>query len=268
MLESSKGGNDTLQGGNNDGGILVEGLAGDAAIMLGSSKGGNDTLRGGINSDGTLVNVLVGDAVNMLDHSKGGNDTLWGSNNDGTGIVINHLYGDARNMSEAVEAGNDRLISGSNATDHMYGDAKNLISNDTDISDFIASVIDTFGVNQINAFLQSGGSEFEFDSLNDIVNDLRNIFDSNENSILTSPIAGGADIFAFNDRFGNDFIHDFRQSDRDRIEFSVTGVGSFDDLEINDDGSDTIITVEGHGTVTLVGFTGVNLVAENFIFSS
>ena len=150
----------------------------------------------------------------------------------------------------------------------MYGDAKNLISNDTDISDFIASVVDTFGVNQINDFLQSGGSEFEFDSLNDIVNNLRNIFDSNDDSILTSPTAGGADIFIFNDHFGNDFIYDFRQSDKDKIELSVTGVDSFDDLDINDDGSDTTITVEGHGTVTLVGFTGVNLAAENFTFSS
>ena len=38
MHGSSTGGNDTLQGGNNSGKILINGLFGDAALMLESLK--------------------------------------------------------------------------------------------------------------------------------------------------------------------------------------------------------------------------------------
>lgn len=294
MLDASNGGNDMLQGGHNLNGVLVNGLAGDTAVMLDSSNGGNDTLMGGNNSDGVLTNFLVGDALAMLNNAKGGNDTLQGGDNNGVGNTTNHLYGDARYISESVHAGNDRLISGSNATDHMYGDAKNLIPEDSNVLNDILDIIEMFTLttnassvstdisipinalenNSVYDFHQQQGNKIDFDafSMNSfknpstIKNSLNKLYSSYENLTFHNIKSGGADTFIFNDYFGNDYIHDFRQSDGDKIEFKVTGVDSFDDLMINDNGSNTIIEVQGHGIVTLVGITGVDLSGDiNFI---
>ena len=282
MLDSTKGGNDSLQGGNNSSGVLINGLTGDAVVMLNSAKGGNDSLQGGNNSDGMLTNVLVGDAIAILNDSQGGNDTLWGGGNLGTGIVTNHLYGDARYINDSAQLGDDRLISGSNATDHMYGDAKNLISEGSDIINDILDVIKMFAltpdapslnidtivsINALGSFPQVQENKIDpnafginsFDDPNTIMNSLNKIFSSDEDLIFNNVKSGGTDTFVFNDYFGNDYIHDFRQSDGDKIEFKVTGVDSFDDLMINENGSNTIIEVQGHGIVTLVGITGVDL---------
>ncbi len=72
---------------------------------------------------------------------------------------------------------------------------------------------------------------------------------------LGSSARGGDDTFAFAGVFGDDRVLDFRQGE-DRLEFSVPGVTGIDDVAIGRTGDDTLITVRGFGTVTLVGFDG------------
>ena len=125
-LDSVKGGNDTLTGGNVSGGFSTNLLYGDAKDMSGKTVGGDDILKGGDSPFGSLDNDLFGDANDLSGSAKGGNDTLIG------GISSdNLLVGDARNMSEKTVGGDDVLIAGtaiSGANDvfnFMWGDAQN-----------------------------------------------------------------------------------------------------------------------------------------------
>ena len=108
MYDSSLGGDDTLEGGNNSiGGSVFNGLAGDALEMYDYSQGGHDILYGGDlaeNVNGHVTNYLLGDAMTMYAASLGGDDEIHGGNNFGTGIVENYLYGDAIEMNSAVLA--------------------------------------------------------------------------------------------------------------------------------------------------------------------
>ena len=84
LLRNKSGKNQTLIGTDND---SINIIFGDAVFMYDRSNGGHDTLQGGDNSSGNLINDLVGDAAEMFDSSKGGNDTLQGGDNSG-GILI------------------------------------------------------------------------------------------------------------------------------------------------------------------------------------
>jgi hypothetical protein len=59
----------------------------------------------------------------------------------------------------------------------------------------------------------------------------------------------GSDTFVFLDDFGNDYIYDFSQAEGDKIEFQVTDVDSFDDLIIEMDGDDTVISFNDAATL-------------------
>ena len=77
MHDSTRGGNDTLTGGDGS----FNNLYGDARIMDGDSRGGNDTLNGGqgiCSPTGATSELVYGDAFEMHDHARGGNDTLIG----------------------------------------------------------------------------------------------------------------------------------------------------------------------------------------------
>jgi Ca2+-binding RTX toxin-like protein len=82
---------------------------------------------------------------------------------------------------------------------------------------------------------------------------------------------GGADTFVFADAFGNDYIYDFHQADSDKIEFQVADVTSFNDLNVVQDGSNTVITTSASTTdsVTLVNYddTAHPLTASDFLFA-
>jgi len=88
--------------------ISVNILIGDAGgSMFDHSKGGDDTLIGGDFTGFPYigVNILIGDAGgSMFDHSKGGDDTLIG------GVLGNAMYGDAvANMSGHAQGGQRHL---------------------------------------------------------------------------------------------------------------------------------------------------------------
>ncbi|MGG7055970.1 hypothetical protein [Nitrosomonas sp. ANs5] len=304
MFNHAKGGNDVLTGGNNINGAVINGLAGDAALMFDHSKGGNDVLVGGDNAGvGSVINILTGDALGMFNHAKGGNDELIGGNNLGAGHVVNILAGDALIMSGHAKGGNDILRGGdgngeigNTVTNYLYGDAREISvsitideildkfneltginSNDIlntamdrlpdniagiNFSEFAASIESKLNLNK-KAHVKAG---------NDILISGTNATDHMWGDFGDPSITqGGADTFVFLNNFGNDFIYDFRQSDGDQIIFAVTGVSAFDDLAIEDNGVNTTITVDvdgtAHGTVTLVGVSGVDLSGDiGFVF--
>ena len=67
---------------------------------------------------------------------------------------------------------------------------------------------------------------------------------------------------------GDDFVHDFRQSDHDRIDVSAYGFQSLADMTIIDTGADTRIEFDATNSVTLVGFADPGLLqASDFIFA-
>ncbi len=79
MYDHSRGGDDTLIGGDDRGDFSINDLIGDADSMSGNARGGDDRLIGGDSADFRFLrNILVGDADAMHDNARGGNDTLIG----------------------------------------------------------------------------------------------------------------------------------------------------------------------------------------------
>jgi Ca2+-binding RTX toxin-like protein len=88
---------------------------------------------------------------------------------------------------------------------------------------------------------------------------------------LTKMTGGtGADVFVFEAGFGNDTITDFwaGASRTDRIWLKNTGFDDFGDVLANavDTADGVVITVAGHGTITLNGVTVSQLHADDFIY--
>jgi hypothetical protein len=177
----------------------------------------------------------------MAAHAQGGNDVLIGGDNTGSGTVSNILVGDG-NMSGSAHAqgGDDVLIGGDNTG---TGTVSNRLVGDGNMSGFAQGGNDRL-ISGINATDQMWGDA----------------------QLLLDSATGGNDTFVFVDAFGQDFVNDFRQGE-DIIEFQVAGVADFDDLDIEFNGSDTVIsTTVSDDTVTLVGFGGT-LTADDFMFS-
>lgn len=77
----------------------------------------------------------------------------------------------------------------------------------------------------------------------------------------------GADVFVFDAAFGCDTITDFSTYNGDRIDLSSLNL-SFDDLNISRSGwwgRDTVIEVEGGGSITLKDFRADCLDEDDFI---
>ena len=97
MEGNTRGGNDTLTGGDGPGFIfgpffgVTNNLYGDANVMRHSVRGGDDVLAGGDRS----TNNLFGDANSMFEDSRGGDDTLIGGIGPGGPSSFMSLYGDA-----------------------------------------------------------------------------------------------------------------------------------------------------------------------------
>ncbi|WP_299085449.1 tandem-95 repeat protein [uncultured Ruegeria sp.] len=74
----------------------------------------------------------------------------------------------------------------------------------------------------------------------------------------------GSDEFVFNDSFGHDTIRGF-QDGSDLIRIDIAGI-SYSDLAIISSGSDTEVSVSGHGTITLSSVVVPNLTEDDFLF--
>src|SRR5260370_42470177 len=90
----------------------MNGLFGDASTMDGDSRGGNDTLTGGDHS----INLLYGDAHDMHDNARGGDDTVVGVDL-ATTIVSDDLYVNAFDAHDSTPAGTESPIGDPNSFD-------------------------------------------------------------------------------------------------------------------------------------------------------
>jgi len=76
----------------------------------------------------------------------------------------------------------------------------------------------------------------------------------------------GSDTFVFASGHGDDTVTDFTDGE-DMIDLSAfTGISGFSDLTVTQNGSNTVITVPGGGTITLQNFTSTDLDATDFVF--
>jgi Ca2+-binding RTX toxin-like protein len=222
---------DTIYGDTS--GDIAEGRGGDDQIFgLGGSfgRGQGDSLygdaanlRGGaVGGDdlldgGAFADLLHGDAASLVaDSARGGDDRLYGGTGGDT------LRGDALRLYGDARGGNDRL-DGGEGNDLLSGDATFLSGNS-----------------------RGGDDRLDGGAGNDVL--------WGDAQFVTESAAGGRDAFVFSGVFGDDRVMDFRRGE-DRIEFAVPDRDP-SDLRIDFGDAGAVITLEGFGSVTLVGYTG------------
>jgi hypothetical protein len=247
MSDFAEGGNDTFIGAGSSASVLYGDAGGN---MSGHARGGDDVLllpgTGGLFS----TNLAYGDALTMSGTAVGGNDTLTGGDSSGAVDIAYQFYGDAKSMSESARGGNDTLTGSNNTggsgtvSNILFGDAESMSGSAKGGNDTLFAGTAIAG-STVNNQMWGDGQ-------------------------LTERARGGADLFVFKDVGSmtvgtNNTIEDFSQCQQDKIEFSgVSGVQSFADLIIAENGTDTIIGA-GADQVTLHNFTNA-LTANDFLF--
>jgi hypothetical protein len=233
MFDDTRGGNDTLMSSEGDT------LWGDSWEMWGNARGGNDTLIGG---DALLNSYFYGDTGIMAGNSRGGNDTVLG----GSGLET-FLHGDAGIMLDSARGGNDTLTGSAGQVSYLFGDAFDMRDNARGGDDTLISGTGTdhmWGDGQV---------------LNGV---------AASPTAPTGAVVTGADTFVFAPGNGDDFVHDLRPGDQDRIDVSAWGLQSLADMTIVDTGVDTRIEFDAANSVTLVDFGDpAALQAADFIFA-
>jgi Ca2+-binding RTX toxin-like protein len=250
---SGEGGDDSLTGSGLDDTLL--GGAGNDFLSGGNGSDqllggtGNDTFVGGAGDD----SFFIGESGDVVQDGGAGFDRAVINNPAGVSIVMSTWVGvervngftgndsiDATGYATALifdgRTGNDTLIGG-NANDTFYGG---------DGNDSI------FGGAGNDALIGDAGN----DSLNGGAGD----------DFLLG--LGGADVFVFDDNWGNDIVRDFTDG-VDRLNFALhSGVNSLSDLVIAQDGANTRITLvtPGLDVLTLVNFDAADLGASDFQF--
>lgn len=220
------GDNDTVGGGT--GNDSVNGQAGNDVLWAGD---GNDTMNGAADNDW----MSGGNGNDKLDGGDGG-DTVYGD------AGVDNIDGGTGNDFLSGGSENDKLIGGA-GTDSLYGDAGNDNLRGGDDADLLV------------------GGDGKDQLFGDAGND--NIFGGTGKDTLTGGagadwLTGEADgdRFVFDVGFGDDNVYGWEDG-LDRLAFSaIPGVTTIDNLSIGTNFSgDTVITVAGQGTVTLVGIT-------------
>ncbi len=243
-------GNDTLAGGS--GNDTIVGGAGRDSI-IGSS--GSDTLNGGSGFDtligGALDDLLIGGANADRLNGDDGNDTLDGG--DGADVLF------ANNGRDLVLGGdgNDRIIGGSGFDTLDGGEGDDYIdgqNNADNISGGSGSdtILGGLGNDRISG---RGGSD--------------NINGGAGNDVLAGNF--NADVFTFDDNFGQDVIVDFDVANNfERIDLSgVTAIIDFNDLlssHLTSNTNGDAVIFDGTNTITLTDVSAASLSAGDFIF--
>ncbi|MGI1662651.1 beta strand repeat-containing protein [Palleronia sp. KMU-117] len=251
---SGENGNDSLIGSAQSD-ILLGGAGDDflsggdgADQMLGGT--GNDTFVGGAGDDA----FFVGEAGDVVQDGGAGFDKVQINNAAGVSLSIGTWLGIERvngfTGNDAIDAtgfatgllfdgrgGNDTLIGG-NGNDLFYaGDGNDSV----------------FGGAGNDALIGDAGN----DSLNGGTGD----------DFLLG--LGGADVFVFDDAWGNDVVKDFTDG-VDLLNFALhSGVSSLSDLVIQQSGANTRITLAtpGADVLTLADFDAADLSAADFQFA-
>lgn len=273
------GGNeaDHLSGGVGDdtlyGELGVDNIFGGSGADLGYGGSGNDKLFGGDGADtlygGTQEDRLYGEAGDDslfgdagFDRLQGGagEDTLWG------GAQADNLFGDADNDTLYGEGGFDRLFGGAGYDFLSAGDGSDAL--------FGGAGEDTaYGGAEDDRFFGGQGDDVLYgeaghDSLRGEAG-FDTLIGGAGNDTLTGNF--NADTFVFADGGGDDIVTDFdRPNAFERIDLSaLSAVVDFADLAANhltQSGSDAVIDDGAGTTITLLGITAGDLIADDFLF--
>ncbi|MFG5382770.1 cadherin-like domain-containing protein, partial [Yoonia sp. R2-816] len=236
-------GDDNLYGGDGDDDLW--GDFGDDTLYGGD---GDDWLSGGYGDD----NLYGGDGRDYLSagahddnlYGGDGNDDLWGDFGDDTlygGDGDDYLYGDF---------GDDTLYGGDGDDDLWGGDGRDYLRGGEG-DDWLS------GGDGDDLLYGGDGRDYLSGGYGD-----DNLSGGDGDDTLWG--GSGSDKFVFRDSFGNDTIRDF-EDDIDLIRVGTSGV-SYSDLTITTNGSNTEISVSGHGSITISNFNAANLTEDDFLF--
>ncbi|AUN33484.1 hypothetical protein C0V82_24365 (plasmid) [Niveispirillum cyanobacteriorum] len=224
--------NDVLEG--RAGGDTMEG--GDGAdIMIGGS--GADVMDGGDNASGIDIAVYSGNFADYtIDHLGGSNfqiiDNNTSNGDDGTDDIaaFEALQFADQFVRIAIETVD---IQGGGGGKYIYGTVLGETITGTSTGD---GILGRAGNDTING---GGGDDYvDAGTGNDTIN-----------------LGTGAAVIRWVTGDGNDTINGF--SSNDILNINATVARTDGSLQINTSGSDTIITIGGTATLTLVGFTGL-----------
>lgn len=290
-------GNDTLFG--EQGFDVVSGNAGNDSLYGGTDVdwmfGGidNDRVEGGAGNDflygGLGFDTIYGDDGNDRITGEGQADALYGGNGNDT------IFGEQGFDIISGDAGDDRLYGGTDV-DWMYGGINNDLVDGGDGNDFLygGAGFDTlFGGNGNDRLVGEGNADRLFGGAgNDTMFGDQGVdfldggagddflYGGTENDTLsggegTDWLNGGAgaDRFVFVSGGGADVIEDFSVSTvGEVIDLSgIAGLSSLSQLQISGAitmvGGNTVITLAGGVSITLLSVDAASLSADDFIFA-
>jgi Ca2+-binding RTX toxin-like protein len=234
--------------------------------LFGDAQG--DTLQNIENLSGSaFADTLVGDAGANRLTGMSGIDKLYGmGGNDyiATGGGYDYVDGGDGIDTVTYEDSWDRVVVNLTTGVNQYGEAsRDVLVNVENIigSAFADKITGDAGANRL-----TGGAGA------DVMNGMAGIdylYGEAGNDILSG--GTGADVFVFELGFGNDTITDFwaGAGRTDRIWFQSGGTinPTTASWHAQDSAAGAVITVDGHGSLTLTGVTLAQLHADDFIFS-
>jgi Ca2+-binding RTX toxin-like protein len=248
-------------------------LSGDAGENTIIGKTGNDVLAGLDGDDdlngGAGNDVLVGGRGSDTLAGRADNDTIIWNNGDGSDLIDGGSGADIQQVNGAVADGDEfRVDAGADGA--AVFQRVNLIPFTLTMTN--VETLDVRGLGGDDRFTVGDLSGTDIEQVvfrggagNDVLDASAattpilasgesgddTLTGGSSNDVLAG--GSGADTLVFADAFGDDLVLDFRRGDT--LEFAVAGVTGIGDLTIATDGGDTLITVEGSGSVRLEGFT-------------
>jgi Ca2+-binding RTX toxin-like protein len=255
---------DTADYRHSDGGVDVSIVRGTG--LLADAQG--DTLQFIENLSGSaFADILVGDdGVNRLT-GMSGEDKLYGlGGNDyiATGGGYDYVDGGDGIDTVTYEDSWDHVVVNLTTGKNQYGEASRDVL--VNVENIVGSVYDDSITGDAGANRLTAGDG------NDIVSGMGGndyIFGGQGNDRMTG--GADADVFVFELGFGNDTITDFwaGAGRTDRMWFQSNGTinPATASWHAADTAAGAMITVDGHGSVTLTGVTLAQLHADDFIFS-
>jgi Ca2+-binding RTX toxin-like protein len=278
-IELEAGGDTIFAGAGND---WVDAGAGDDVVY---GDAGNDSITGGAGAD-KLNGGSGNDTADYLRSSEGVYVSIsggYGKGGDAQGdsiINIENLRGSG--FADVLE-GNDfgNRLNGMAGADELYGQGGNdwIITGggydrvDGGAGQDTVSYEDSWAGVDVN--LATGAGRYGSASRDSYVS-IENVSGSKFADRLAGDTANnrltggaGADSFVFEAKFGYDRIADFKVGDGDVVALQGVGFDDFADVLANavDSANGAVISIAGHGKITLMGVAVNDLHADDFLFA-